>query len=338
AGGCMSVRKRQREAAERQALERLRGRILSGIHAGHLNPGDRLPSYREVAADAGVDLRAVARIYNGLEQEGLVEIRGRTGAYVAAQERMGGQVLAETARWVVGVLSDGWRRRVPVPDLPDLVRRCVSTVTLRCTCVDSTEDQLVSQCSELHDDFGLDTSPLHLDRVAQAAMSGDEDAAPELLRNADLLATSTFHVAAVRPIALRLGKPLITVRLDPDLTRTVEQHLETNELTVICIDARFAERVRSVLGGDHPDRIHALLATERAAIARLEPDRPVLVSRAARRQLEHVALPPDLLPPTAPVISPDSAADVIETIVRLNLEAIRRQTYDRGRDTVPRRS
>lgn len=200
----MSLRKRRRETAQRQGLERLRGRILSGIHAGHLNPGDRLPSYRQVAADAEVDLRAVARIYDALEQEGLVEIRGKTGAYVAAQERIGGRVLAETAHWAVGVLRDGWRRRIPVPELPDLLRRCVSTVDLRCICVDSTEDQLVSLCSELHDDFGLNTSPVDLNRLSEAAASDDRRGLPLALRRADLLATTTFHVATVRPIAVRL--------------------------------------------------------------------------------------------------------------------------------------
>lgn len=324
----MTLRQRERTAAEREALERVRGRIISGIHAGHLDPGDRLPSYRQLADETGVDLRAVGRIYIALQQEGLVEVRGRTGAYVAAQERIGGRVLAETARWAMIVLRESWSRRIPVPELPEFLHRCISTVTLRCMCIDSTEDQLASLCTELHRDFGLDTAPLHFDRVAAISADPATHEIPDELRKADLLATSTFHAAVMRRIATRLDVPLIVIRLDADFTRAIERHIEHSELAVICVDPRFAERVRVVFGGEHPQRIRPVLISDREAIARLEPARPILVSRLARQKLSGVTLPPELLPVNAPIIAPDSAAELIEVILRLNLEAMRHRSAD----------
>jgi DNA-binding transcriptional regulator YhcF (GntR family) len=322
----MGLRKRQREAAERLALERLRGRILSGIHGGHLNPGDRLPGYREISAQAGIDLRAVGRVYDALGREGLVEIRSKTGVYVATQERIGGRVLAETARWVMRTLVEGWRRRVPIHALPDLIRRCVSTAMLRCACIESTEDQLIYLCRELRQDFGLDTAPIRAAQILTEA-GVKQPRLPAELRRADLLVTTTFHAAEIRPIATEMEKPLITIRLNPDYTRIVERHLDEHELTVVCIDPLFADRVRAVFGSEHPERIQMVLASDWRAIARLDPGQPVLISRAAREKLHGIALPPPLVPPGAPVIAPDTAAELIETVLRFNLDALRSDAH-----------
>lgn len=322
------MRKREREAAERQVLARVRGRILSGLHAGHLNPGDRLSSYRQLSAQTSLDLRAVGRIYKALAEEGYVEVRGKAGVYVASQERIGGQVLAETARWTVSVFQNGLSRRIAVPRLPEFMRRCVATARLRCACVESTEDQLVSMCTELHDDFGLATSPIHIDSLLAAGKAARSAGGAARVRDAHLLVTTAFHAAAVRRVADDLEKPLVLIRLDPDLTVAVERRLEERALTVICLDPRFIERLRDVFGGAHPDRILPVLASERQKIGRLDPHEPVLVSRAARRTLKGVRLPPSLLPPSAPVVSLESARDLIEVIIRLNLEAMRDQTLD----------
>ncbi|HYW07386.1 MAG TPA: GntR family transcriptional regulator, partial [Longimicrobium sp.] len=73
-----------REWNAERLVDVLRERVLGGIHTGRLDTGDRLPSYREVTEQTGVtDLRTVARAYAVLEREGLVEVRGRSGVFVA---------------------------------------------------------------------------------------------------------------------------------------------------------------------------------------------------------------------------------------------------------------
>nr|MBA2245728.1 GntR family transcriptional regulator [Gemmatimonadota bacterium] len=137
----------------------LRDQIVGGLHVGRLRSGDRLPSLREVARELGVDIRAVARAYRMLEEEGLVEVRTRSGVYVARQERVGGEVQAEMARWMANVLTEAWKRRIPVPELSERIR-LGTTVRLRCACVESTEDAMTAICSELRDEFGIDTLPV----------------------------------------------------------------------------------------------------------------------------------------------------------------------------------
>ena len=122
---------------EQDLTDRLRDRLLNALHVGRIRPGDRLPSIREVARDTGEDHRAVAASYRVLQEEGLVEVRGRSGVYVAQQERLGGELLAETARWLAGVMTDAWRRQIPLAELHDLLRRCTAQTRLRVACVES---------------------------------------------------------------------------------------------------------------------------------------------------------------------------------------------------------
>lgn len=320
----MSERKRAREWNEVQVRDLLRGRILSGIHNGLLDAGDRAPTYREMAEESGLDLRAVARIYASLEREGLVEVRGRQGVFIAPQERIGGRVLQETARWLVGVLRDAWTRQLRLPEFPEFVRECISTVEVSCACVESTEDQLDTICTELRRDFGLRSAAVHADRLVPI-QAGTEvvERIPDELRSADMLVTTAFHAAATRSIARSLGKPLVVVRLNPEIVRDLQRCLSAGTLTVICIDPRFLERLRLVVGGEHAERIRGLLVSDRAAIQSLDPRTPVLISHAARSRLGHLDFP-DLLHNT-PVLARESAEELAEVLVRFNLQAMGEQ-------------
>jgi DNA-binding transcriptional regulator YhcF (GntR family) len=310
----------RRAWTDARLTEMLRERVLGGIHMGHLEAGVRLPSYREVADETGVaDLRAVARAYAALEAEGLVEVRGRSGVFVAVQERIGGRVLAETARWAARVVREGWMRRVAVPALPGLLQTLTATRAVRCAFVESTVDQTETFCTELRRDFGFDAVPVHADRLVPVLEDGrDVRPLPEEVRGADLLATTAFHAAQLAPLAERLGIGLVVVRLNRSFTQAVRRQLDAGELVVLCVDPRFVERVRLVAGPPYAERIRGVLAMDRDAVARLDPGRAVLVSDAARHELPGVALPPSFT--DEPMISAGSADDLAEALVRLNLE------------------
>ncbi len=125
-------------------IEQLRDRIVSSLHRGRLHGGDRLPSLRTLSRYFDADPRAISAAYRVLEGEGLVEIRGRSGIYVAEQERLGATgVLSETGRWVAGIAAEAWKRRVTLSDLPELIRRCTASVPLIAAFVESTEDHML---------------------------------------------------------------------------------------------------------------------------------------------------------------------------------------------------
>ena len=63
--------------------EQVRLQVAAHVSAGHLAPGDRLPTVRALAADLGIAVGTVTRAYRELEAEGVVLSRRRTGTVVA---------------------------------------------------------------------------------------------------------------------------------------------------------------------------------------------------------------------------------------------------------------
>lgn len=306
---------------EQDLTDRLRDRLLNALHVGRIHPGGRLPSIREVARETGADHRAVAASYRVLQEEGLVEVRGRSGVYVAQQERLGGELLAETARWLAGVVTDAWRRQIPLTELHDLLRRCTAQAQLRVACVESNLDQMTAYCTELAELFGLEARPVYLssggDGAEEAARLRDE------ISRADLVVTTRFHATRVQAAAIPFGRPVVVVTVHAHIVEAIGRELERGELVVVSVDPEFGERIRAMHGngGGGGPRIRVVAATDREAVERISPGRTVLLTRAARTTLEGARLPEAI--PHAPTFSPQTARELAETIIRLNLRAER---------------
>ena len=90
----------------------LRRRIQMGTHLGQIKPGDRLPSLRAAASEFGVDQRSVLSAYRQLESEGIVEMRPRSGIYVAGEPQSAPQIDA-SARWMSEMFLQGFEHGIP---------------------------------------------------------------------------------------------------------------------------------------------------------------------------------------------------------------------------------
>lgn len=276
----------------------IRSRIITSLYAGMLHPGDRLPSVRRLGEELGEDPRAVLKAYRALAEEGLVEIRERSGVYLAQQRQIAPEMHWETSEWVASdVLTEAWRRRIRIPELPEFIRKCTTSYRIRSACVDEVEDVRVSLCHELSEDFGFDTAPV---------VPGTEDD----LRDVDLITCTTFHATALRPVAERLEKPLVVISANPlalDEIRGLG-----SPLMFVVLDRRFEPRLRVVFGGGTrvvtPDELGGVEAegctvvyTRAAALASGDPETERLV-------------------PTVPVLSPETVRDLSHWMVRLNIE------------------
>lgn len=307
-------------AADPTLVERIRNRIVGEMHLGHLRGGDRLPPVREMARELEADHRAVAAAYRALEGEGLVEVRGRAGAYVAQQERLGGELPGETAGWLAEVLMEARRRRIGIPDFPEFVRSYTGRVRLRCACVESNRDSSEAICMELAEEFGLDPVTVPADAIPapRGRKRLDSASLPAELREADLVVTTAFHAHAVQPVAEALGKPFAMVTVNPEMAGIIERRMRAGPLTLVAVDPAYAERFREVYhAAAGSDGLRFVAAEDRLAIARLDRTEAVLATRAARRRLPDLDLP--LLLPRYPSISPESTRDLADTIIRLNL-------------------
>jgi DNA-binding transcriptional regulator YhcF (GntR family) len=65
------------------ASDRLARAIEGRIHRGSIGPGARLPTVRALADQLDLAPNTVAKAYRRLEEDGLIEARGRRGTFVA---------------------------------------------------------------------------------------------------------------------------------------------------------------------------------------------------------------------------------------------------------------
>lgn len=78
-----------------QLMDTLKRRIITGRYL----PGEKLPSVRELAAEAGINPNTIQRAFSELEREGLIYTQRATGKYVtenADEIKSARQALAKT--------------------------------------------------------------------------------------------------------------------------------------------------------------------------------------------------------------------------------------------------
>ena len=61
----------------------LKNQIRQRIASGSLQPGDKLPTVRELAVKLTINPNTVAKVYKQLENEGLIETKRGVGTYIS---------------------------------------------------------------------------------------------------------------------------------------------------------------------------------------------------------------------------------------------------------------
>lgn len=70
-------------SGSKAVYQQLIDQIKFAVASGRLQPGDRLPTVREVAVQVRVNRNTVARVYSELEREGLLCTRAGQGTFVS---------------------------------------------------------------------------------------------------------------------------------------------------------------------------------------------------------------------------------------------------------------
>ena len=98
-------------------FEQLASSVRQQVLSGAAEPGDRLPSARELAASLDVNVHTVLHAYQQLRDEGLVELRRRRGAVLT--ERAG--TVAELAAHITALVAEARRLGVSPQTLTTLI-------------------------------------------------------------------------------------------------------------------------------------------------------------------------------------------------------------------------
>lgn len=297
------------EAGEAALVETIRQSIVGSLHLGALHTGDRLPSIRQTARAFSVTPYMVLQAYAELELEGLVERRERSGVFVADFEVGVATSLPETGAWLTEVLTQACQHQVKIPLLPDLIRRWTNAGRIRCACVESCFDSRFSLAVELSQQFGIQPTLV-------SAEIGMTD-----LRDIDLVITTAYHAAEIGPKVTEARRPMLIATVSPLILSSALNHLRERDLTVICVDPVYGERLRALQGGAYRDRVRVITTEDTAGLASLDRSEAVLLTPAARQRLAQ----PDfrLVAPVYPAYSLDFARKVAESLVRINLSGSR---------------
>lgn len=300
----------------------LRQRVVAGLHLGLLRPGTRLPSARTLAAEFEADPRVVLAGYRQLEADGLVELRPRSGVFIADTAVSAGETLPQTAEWVVEVLVQALGRGVPAIQFPERVHRCLETVPLQAACIECNRDQIAGLCGELELDYGFTTSSVELDTLRSGNV-------PAGVKDVDLLVSTSHHAGEVQRLAERLGKPWIAVSHRPEFIAEISRLLEQGPLYFVATDPRFATKLAQMFASEPGlENLHVLILG-RDDVSIIPSDAPTYLMPAARARLENISLLARVIP--APrVFSPDTARTLLAFIVSANIAAIRKQARPRA--------
>ena len=87
--------------SERPVYIQLIEQIQAGIISGYYNLGDKLPSVRELAAEAGVNPNTMQRALAELEQTGLVYTNRTSGRYITSDIEVIKKLKKQSAKNIV---------------------------------------------------------------------------------------------------------------------------------------------------------------------------------------------------------------------------------------------
>lgn len=299
-----------------QIAEAIRQRIFGGLHLGKLKPGARLPSTRDMAGELDVAPKTVMSAYRLLAAEGLVELRERSGIYLAPGGASG-FMLPQLAGWLVDVLVEARSREIAPIDFPERVRLCLETLRLRAVCIAGSADQVEEICHELLTDYGIESQGLDPDAELMAR-DGETQLA---VRQADLLVGTSAHATQLQYAARLFGKAAITVTLRPEFMGEIARQLASGPVYIIASDPRFRDVAHSVFAPVPGGRNLRPLILGEDDLGSLPPDAPIHIMRRAHRLLRDDALA-QRLAPLRRVFSNDVARQLLSFVVRSNITAM----------------
>ncbi len=254
-------------------LSALRNRIVQQLMSGALEHGDRLQSVREVSEELGADPRVVLDAYRALGEEGLVEIRSRSGVFATGALSPTQSARTFPRRWMLETMLGAIERDIPPLWLVEQMRTTLLKRRARAAVVECNTDQLESMSAELATYFEMDVVAIPLD-VAASAWGREQLASVDLILSAG-------HKEAISRIATTAQKPYVITNVRPALIRRLARLLTRGPFYLLIVDPRFGAKMRRLIAPmPRSENFHVLLV-DRDDLRVIPPGAPTYVMRSA---------------------------------------------------------
>jgi len=194
-----------------QALQQL----LTGLHTGKLRPGDRLPSVRQMAIRNRINNKTAFSIYQRLKEEGYVELRTGSGAYVSERERvdLDEAYCLAVLRLFRSNLLQASRLRLDQHQYAELLEIFLAgsnTSPARLAVIECNEEQVNLFAREISDHLDAHVYPLLLNQLERSNRKS-----AKVMAQVDYFATTDYHFKAVAKSAAKYQKKVLKLRLNP---------------------------------------------------------------------------------------------------------------------------
>jgi GntR family transcriptional regulator len=126
----------------------LADRIRGAVQSGRLGPGDRLPSVRELAEAAGVNVNTARAVYARLESEGVARSEHGRGTFVAGRAPAGEAALRRDLRRQIAQLEAALVTLPPPPE-PTEASPPVGAALLSTADLEAIRDRLIERLDQL---------------------------------------------------------------------------------------------------------------------------------------------------------------------------------------------
>lgn len=252
--------------------------------------------------------------YQVLADEGLVELRPRSGAYVSSVNAAAPIDRTPAPNVLADILVAGVVRGFSLASFTDHLRIAALGRRLRATVIAPTADHVHGLARELRADYGLATNALLPEQLKATG------SARSALVRTQIIVTTRDLKDDVERVAGPLGKPIMVADVRPPfLTEEWKKLLRFGRIYLVAADERFLEPARVYLKKIVDlDNLRILIAG-RDDLAAIPPQAPTYVTEAARQKLGKTRIPGQLIPPPR-LLAEHSVRMLVTFIVAENMD------------------
>lgn len=305
----MSQNSEKAAAGSQTVLHVLRKRIVRDLRSGVLEHGDRLPSVREVGEELGVDPRVVLVAYQQLVEEGIVEIRSRSGVFAVGAYTPRGNAVSLPRRWMLETILGAIARDIPPLWLVEQLRSALVTRRVRAALIECNTDQLDSMREELTTYFGMDVVTIPLGVAAAAVYSRE-------LTGIDLV-ISAAHEEIVARIAGTMQKPYVITSVRPALVSRLSRLLARGPFYLLIVDPIFGTKMRRLVAPMAWSENFHVLVVDHDDLRVIPAGAPTYVMRSAQSRLAGKRHLGREIPPQR-IFSEKSSREILARVLELS--------------------
>jgi DNA-binding transcriptional regulator YhcF (GntR family) len=220
-------------------FEQAREQLITAVHLGRLRSGDRLPSVRQMAMRNNVNSKTAFAIYQRLKEEGYIEIRLGSGAYVADMDRLdlNQTYCLSIFQLIKANLAQASQLKIEPRQYAELVHsfiRKTALESLQVAVFECNEEQTQLFSSEISRHLKVRVFPVRLDKLERP-----EAKLLKLLGRMNYFITTDYHFHQVKELGEKYQTKTVQIRLNPDFVPALIAAARRKGLLMIVSDANF---------------------------------------------------------------------------------------------------